>query len=424
MKAWALLLLVGTAHIYAQSTQPQSKEALLIANGNYEHFGVLYNPHSDAQLLSTALQKIGFHVSLIENASREGMLDALQAFQDRLKSSHGIALFHYGGHGVQVNGRNYLIPVEADIPEETKVTTRAVDLEEVMTTLGSSGSDVNIVILDACRDNPLPATASRSASRGLSVVQTKPKNSLVVYAAEPGSKAEDGLFTPTLAEVITDPRKSISQILREVRKLVLNRSKGSQTTGEYDQLIDDVYLNNNYAQGLEKKTEVFSESIRQTVDQLGLQNTDLLLGPNCSSSLGPINVNGSPLGIVSAKLLSGEDGSKKLLIAIKAGIGESIEVPQVQVQVYFYDQDGVNGDVFPSKAQVTSSWMSRPVSWKKKGEPELLQVSYLPDKTDPMPKFAGYVVAVYYRGDLQDYRSEPSNLQKKFSLKYYIGLDE
>jgi len=325
---------------------------------------------------------------------------------------------------VQVNGRNYLIPVEADIPEETKVTTRAVDLEEVMTTLGSSGSDVNIVILDACRDNPLPATASRSASRGLSVVQTKPKNSLVVYAAEPGSKAEDGLFTPTLAEVITDPRKSISQILREVRKLVLNRSKGSQTTGEYDQLIDDVYLNNNYAQGLEKKTEVFSESIRQTVDQLGLQNTDLLLGPNCSSSLGPINVNGSPLGIVSAKLLSGEDGSKKLLIAIKAGIGESIEVPQVQVQVYFYDQDGVNGDVFPSKAQVTSSWMSRPVSWKKKGEPELLQVSYLPDKTDPMPKFAGYVVAVYYRGDLQDYRSEPSNLQKKFSLKYYIGLDE
>ena len=128
MKAWALLLLVGTAHIYAQSTQPQSKEALLIANGKYEHFGGLYNPHSDAQLLSMALQKIGFHVSLIENASREGMLDALQAFQDRLKSSHGIALFHYGGHGVQVNGRNYLIPVEADIREEKKVTTRAVDL--------------------------------------------------------------------------------------------------------------------------------------------------------------------------------------------------------------------------------------------------------------------------------------------------------
>ena len=135
-------------------------------------------------------------------------------------------------------------------------------------------------------------------------------------------------------------------------------------------------------------------------------------------------VNGSPLGIVSAKLLSGEDGSKKLLIAIKARSGESIEVPQVKVQVYFYEQDGDSGDILPSKAQVTSSWMSLPVSWQKKEEPELLQVSYLPDQTDPMPKFAGYVVAVYYKGDLQDYRSEPSKLQKQFPLKYFIGLDE
>ena len=135
-------------------------------------------------------------------------------------------------------------------------------------------------------------------------------------------------------------------------------------------------------------------------------------------------VNGSPLGIVSARLVTGEDGSKKLLIAIKSRTGDSIEVPQVKVQVYFYDQDGDSGDVFPSKAQVTSSWMSLPVSWKKKGEPELLQVSYLPDQTDTMPKFAGYVVAVYYKGDLQDYRSEPSNLQKQFPLKYFIGLDE
>ena len=130
------------------------------------------------------------------------------------------------------------------------------------------------------------------------------------------------------------------------------------------------------------------------------------------------------MGIVSARLVTGEDGSKKLLIAIKSRTGDSIEVPQVKVQVYFYDQDGDSGDVFPSKAQVTSSWMSLPVSWKKKGEPELLQVSYLPEQTDTMPKFAGYVVAVYYKGDLQDYRSEPSNLQKKFPLKYFIGLDE
>jgi len=240
----ALMLVLADSGVYGQNppAQAQSKEALLIANGNYSHFGKLPNPLSDAHLLGASLEKIGFHVSLVENASREGMLDALQSFQDRLKTSHGIALFHYGGHGVQVNGRNFLIPVDADIPDEKKVTTRAVDLEEVMTTLDGSGSEVNVVVLDACRDNPLPASTSRSASRGLSVVQTKPKNSLIVYAAEPGSKAEDGLFTPTLAELIVLPGKSLSQVFKEVRKLVYQKSQGNQTPGEYDQLFDDVYL--------------------------------------------------------------------------------------------------------------------------------------------------------------------------------------
>jgi Caspase domain len=229
-----------SAQISGQQTP--SKEALLIANGDYAHFGKLPNPVSDARLLAQSLQRVGFRVALLENQSREGMLDALNAFQDRLKASHGLALFHYGGHGVQVNGRNFLIPVDADIPDERKVSTRAVDLEEVMSSLDASGSAVNVVVLDACRDNPLPATSSRSASRGLSVVQTKPKNSLIVYAAEPGSKAEDGLFTPTLAEVIASPGKSLSQIFKDVRRQVFQKSNGNQTPGEYDQLFEDVYL--------------------------------------------------------------------------------------------------------------------------------------------------------------------------------------
>ena len=243
MKALALLLLCASA-LCAQSgpLQPSAKEALLIANGDYVHFGKLPNPVSDARLLAQSLKKVGFEVTLVENQSREGMLDALNAFQDRLKATRGIALFHYGGHGVQVSGRNFLIPVDADIPDERKVSTRAVDMEEVMTTLDASGSQVNVVVLDACRDNPLPATSSRSASRGLSVVQTKPKNSLIVYAAEPGSKAEDGLFTPTLADAITSPGKSLSQIFKDVRRQVFQKSNGNQTPGEYDQLFEDVYL--------------------------------------------------------------------------------------------------------------------------------------------------------------------------------------
>jgi len=135
----------------------------------------------------------------------------------------------------------------------------------------------------------------------------------------------------------------------------------------------------------------------------------------------PSMQGGTTLGIVSAKLEGSDEGSKKLLITIKSRPKEPIDVPQVKVQVYFYDEEG--GDISPSKAQVTSSWMSSPVDWKD-GEPELLEVRYLPETSDPEVRFAGYVVAIYYKGDLQDYRAEPSRLIKAFPLKYFIGLDE
>jgi hypothetical protein len=129
----------------------------------------------------------------------------------------------------------------------------------------------------------------------------------------------------------------------------------------------------------------------------------------------------STLGIVSAKLDGSDEGSRKLLITIKANPKIPIDVPQVKVQVYFYDTDGT--EITPSKAQVTSSWTSPPVDWKD-GEPELLEVRYLPDSVDSDIKFAGYIVAIYYKGDLQDYRSEPSSLTKLFPLKYFIGTED
>ena len=219
-----------------------AKEALLIANAEYTHFGKLPNPIPDARKLADSLRQIGFQVALVENADREQMLDALGSFEERLKASRGIAFFHYGGHGVQVNGRNYLIPANADIPDEKRVATRAVELDEVMTALDASGSAANIVVLDACRDNPLPAT-TRSATRGLSVVQAKPKNSIIIYAAEAGSKAQDGLFTPILANAITAPGRSITDVVMQVRRQVNEQSGGTQTPGEYNQLFDPIVLN-------------------------------------------------------------------------------------------------------------------------------------------------------------------------------------
>jgi len=134
-------------------------------------------------------------------------------------------------------------------------------------------------------------------------------------------------------------------------------------------------------------------------------------------------VNDNPsLQILYAKLEPTEDGSKVMHIAIKSGMRQKIDVPMVKVQVYFYDQDE-NGEVIPSKAQVTSKWLSAPVDWQE-GKPEILEVRYISDSADPGLRFYGYVVAVYYKGDRQDCRSDPPVLRKKFDPKYFIGLDE
>jgi hypothetical protein len=123
------------------------------------------------------------------------------------------------------------------------------------------------------------------------------------------------------------------------------------------------------------------------------------------------------LKIVNARLSNTEDGSKKLQVAIKANSQEQIDSAQEKVQVYFYDQDG--DEIVPSKAQVTSKWLN----WQS-GEPQLVEVTYLPESVDPGVKFAGYVIAIYYKGDLQDCRAQPARLQKLFEPKYYIGTDE
>jgi hypothetical protein len=124
-----------------------------------------------------------------------------------------------------------------------------------------------------------------------------------------------------------------------------------------------------------------------------------------------------PIQILHARLEGSENGSKTLRIAIKVNSRQPVESSQVKVQVYFYDES--SGEIAPSKAQVTSTW----ISWKE-GEPGLLEVKYLPETIDPEVRFAGYLIAVYYKGDLQDCRSDPPRLKKLFEPKYFIGTDE
>ena len=220
-----------------------AKQALLIANSNYSQFGGLANTGSDAQKLSKTLQALGFEVSILQNASREAMLDALKQFEEKVRGTDALAFFHYGGHGVQVDGKNYLIPADAEIPDERRVATRAVDLEEVIASIEMAKPKASVLVVDACRHNPLPASATRSATRGLAVVGRKPKNSVIIFAAEAGNEALDGLFTPILAKNLQEHSdKSLNQIMQKVRTEVFDKSNGAQTPGEYNQLFEELYF--------------------------------------------------------------------------------------------------------------------------------------------------------------------------------------
>lgn len=239
-----LLLFVCLAASGQEGTQEnpsviEPRNALLVANGSYSSLSDLEKPIPEAKDLMVALQELGFSVKLIENASLEEMLDALEYFGKILEEQGGIGFFHYGGHAIQVNEKNYLIPSTADIEDEKRVARLAVDLDELMT---SMVADTNIVVLDSCRDNPLPASSSRSVSRGLVASKIKPENSIIIYSAQAGNVAYDGVFTPVLTKKILQKDKALSDVLLEVRTEVYNLTDGKQVPGEYNQLMKQVYL--------------------------------------------------------------------------------------------------------------------------------------------------------------------------------------
>jgi uncharacterized caspase-like protein len=220
-----------------------TKQALLIANSNYLKFGGLANTGPDAHKLGKVLEAFGFETTIVQNASREEMLDALKSFENKVRGTEAIAFFHYGGHGVQVDGKNYLIPADAEIPDERRVATRAVDLDEVIASIEMAKPKASVLVVDACRHNPLPASPTRAATRGLAVVGRKPKNSVIIFAAEAGNEALDGLFTPIFAKNLQQySDKSLNQIMQKVRAEVFEKSNGSQTPGEYNQLFDELFF--------------------------------------------------------------------------------------------------------------------------------------------------------------------------------------
>ena len=210
--------------------------ALVVGNAAYEHAPVLRNPRNDADAIAAALEELDFNVIRGLDLDRNRFFDKLDAFTEAARGAD-VALFFYAGHGLQVDGRNFLAPVDARLAKKLHLRSQAIDLDTVM---GEMNSLTNLVFLDACRDNPLAGNLARSmgmnrsagSTRGLARVEDQ-TGTLIAYATSPGTVADDGAgdhspFTAALLEHIATPGLSIFDLVNEVSNTVRERTKGKQ----------------------------------------------------------------------------------------------------------------------------------------------------------------------------------------------------
>jgi formylglycine-generating enzyme required for sulfatase activity len=227
--------------------QESPRYALVIGNSSYEGFGSLDNPRHDASDMEEVLSGLGFNVTLELDADLATMNQAVVRFGNRLSTaSDAVGFLFYAGHGVQSSdGRNYLIPGSANIPSEAFLGQSALSVETVLAILRQAGNQMNIVVLDACRNNPF--SWSRSGMRGLAVVGTQPQGSVIAYAAAANQAAEDGegrngLYTGALLGFLRQPGLEILDVFRRTGRVVSNATNGAQTPAIYAQLYEDFYL--------------------------------------------------------------------------------------------------------------------------------------------------------------------------------------
>ena len=241
----AVLLVVVAPH--AVAAQGQARIALVIGNSGYAN-APLANPANDARLMSATLRRLGFDVIERIDADQKEMKVAIFELGDRLEQAgkDAVGLFFYAGHGVQVDGENYLIPLKLEISKERHVAIEAVGTSWVLGQMEFAGNRMNFVILDACRNNPL-TRSFRSAVRGLARMDA-PSGSLVAYSTGPGKVARDGEganseFTAALARELTVPGVPVEQVFKRVRRSVMAATNDEQVPWESSSLTGDFYFN-------------------------------------------------------------------------------------------------------------------------------------------------------------------------------------
>ncbi|WP_300454694.1 caspase domain-containing protein [Accumulibacter sp.] len=244
-----VLLLLGAATPVVAANKGQV--ALVVGIGAYQNAPALPNPPKDARAIAESLKKIGFEVELAIDPDKTRLEQAVKRFGDQLQGAK-VGLFFYAGHGLQVNGRNFLIPADAKIDNERSLPFSAVDADLVLTQMETS-TPVSLIFLDACRDNPFSRSLARSmgtrsaaVGRGLAQIAAG-EGSLIVFATQPGNVAEDGKadhspFTEALLKNLAAPGLEVRQMLTRVRQQVKEQTNGKQVPWDHSSLTQDYYF--------------------------------------------------------------------------------------------------------------------------------------------------------------------------------------
>jgi hypothetical protein len=230
-------------------TYVEKRLALVIGNADYLNGITLQNPVNDAKSIAAALKDVGFTVLLFLNSDLKAMKKAMDDFGEKLQE-YTVGLFYYAGHGMQVKGNNYLIPVDASLKVEQDVDYDCVDAGRLLGKMEAAGTSTNIVILDACRDNPFSRSWSgRSAGQGETglAFMNAPSGSIIAYATSPGKTASDGtgkngIYTEAILQYIKVPSLSIEDFFKNVRVEVEKKSNRTQTPWESTSLKGNFFF--------------------------------------------------------------------------------------------------------------------------------------------------------------------------------------
>ncbi|MDZ4251758.1 MAG: SUMF1/EgtB/PvdO family nonheme iron enzyme [Sulfuritalea sp.] len=241
------MLLGAIGNAFGQVQSQEARVALIIGNSDYKA-APLDNPANDASDLANALEKQGFTVLVRENVGERGLKEAVDIFSKHLKKG-GIGLFFFAGHGIQLKDQNFLLPVDVGFDNETDIAFKSISAEYVLSRMAEAGNRINVVILDACRNNPLQL-ARRTINKGLGVMNVgrAEKGTFIAYATSPGSTAADGtgrngLYTKHLLRALETKDTDIDKVFGRVRTGVVQDTNGEQVPWTSSSVVGSFYFN-------------------------------------------------------------------------------------------------------------------------------------------------------------------------------------